>query len=164
MFPPPKEPIAMDAQSNLAVWRPHPRGVARPITRSVLAAVTVAVTIILSGCGSGPSASAQVTSAIKAYLKDVANGNGSAACKQLSTSAAQRLVQAAARFGVKSCPQAVDGAAKQLTQATRQTLLNAKVTHVRISGTNATANVSESTEASYLMKIGGRWLISGGLT
>jgi hypothetical protein len=153
----------MDVQPGIAIRRPR-RGEAAGRTTRTMTAAAVAVTILVAGCGGGSSASSQVTSTIKSYLADIANGNGPAACNQLSTAAKQQLAGASASFGAKTCPQAVLDASKELKGDEKQTLLKAKVIDVHVNGDTATANLKGGTRAAHLTKIGGRWLISGGFT
>jgi hypothetical protein len=61
-----------------------------------------------------------------------------------------------------SCADALDKTAQSLNASDRQTLNSATVTNVQVSGDTAMASVGTPQPAT-LTKVGGRWLISGGI-
>jgi|SRR5579884_1579347 len=126
-------------------------------------AIAMAVAVLPAGCG-GSSDSGQISGTIKTYLAAIAHGDGKTACAQLTSDVARELSHAAAGLGATSCPQAVRAVARHLSGHAQQILLNAQVTSVQVSGHRAAAHVKGATRVFDMTKIGGRWLISGGIT
>ena len=115
-----------------------------------------------AGCG-GSSDNGQITNTVKTYLAAIANGNGTTACDQLTNGEANQALQAGASLGAVTCAQAVQDASGNLGGNGKQTLLNAHVINVQVTGNTATADLQGGTQTVQLTKIGGRWLISGGI-
>lgn len=121
------------------------------------------LTVAVAGCGGGSSDSSQITSTIKTYLAAIANSDGTTACDQLTNGAANQVLQAGASLGAVTCAQAVQDASGNLGGNGKQTLLDAQVINVHVTGSTASADLQGGTQTVQLTKIGGRWLISGGL-
>ena len=127
-----------------------------------LSIVVVILIATLSGCGGGASDNSKITSTIKSYLTAVANGNGQAACAELTPAAAQQVRQDATSLGATGCADAINRVSASIGAA-KQALLKAKITSITITGSTATAQLQGGTRAPKLQKVGGRWLIAGGL-
>ncbi len=95
----------------------------------------------------------------------IANGDGNGACSVMATSLQDRAVSTAKAQGIKasSCADLFSQVKAHLTATQRTAFLNAKVTHVSQSGSNATLTVSGATSQPTLAESGGKWLITGGI-
>jgi hypothetical protein len=140
--------------------------------RAAFAACLLAAAAI-SACGSArkaspPPARQQVTATLRAYLRAQAAGNGHAACARLTASAQRQLIEAVAKAGKGliptglSCTEAV-ALASAVAGSTLTSLAHARVDHVQVQGSRATADVTASgfpREHVMLVRVGGTWKIA----
>lgn len=121
----------------------------------------------LAGCG-GADENGAVQNTVKTYLSAFADGNGQKACDQLTGQETRTIVQGAVErlpeLQSATCPDALSKLSGSLGADEKQTLRDAKITNVHVTGDSATAEVVGGTQTADLTKAHGRWLISGGLT
>jgi ketosteroid isomerase-like protein len=127
--------------------------------RATATTAALSAALVVAGCGGGPSANDQITSAVTDYYKAFAAGDGAKACDQLTNEAKQQL-QTSTR--ASSCPVAI-ARAKSRPDIKRYTarFKDAKVAGVSRSGDTATARVRALgvTAAVPLRKEGDAWKI-----
>jgi hypothetical protein len=120
----------------------------------------------LAACGSSTtSGSGSPAAAVNTYLKSLANGDGAGACSVLSPALQSKELTAARSSGIKasSCASLFAQVRAHLTSSQRNKILGAKVASVNQSGNNATVTVKGARAPLMLQKIGGHWLITGGV-
>ena len=132
-----------------------------PAPRMILS-ILVAATLLLAGCGGGNSSP---TETVKRYLTSVANGDGAAACDALAPPVRAKVLQEARSQQIKasSCADLFSQVRSHMTAAQRRQFQGAKVSVASSSGNTATVNVAGASSQPTLQKIGGRWLITGGI-
>lgn len=126
------------------------------------------------GCGSSHKAThsaSGVSGVIHAYLQAQANGDGSTACSLLTPAAQKQLTSLVVKEGKglvsqrPSCQDAVGLVRLVAGSQVLSALKSARVEHVQVSGTTATAEVVDGTafpsQQVTLEKTAGRWQITG---
>ena len=130
----------------------------------VLAACLIAV--LVAGCGStnlGPSIAA-VKKVERTYLTAVATGDGATACSQLTSAQIQAVTQSGASIGAVSCPAAIHDFSRSLKGPAQHDLLAAQIVNPQVNGNAASVQLKGSTQTYTFAKVGGKWLISGGIS
>jgi hypothetical protein len=130
----------------------------------VLAACIVAM--LAAGCGStdlGPQIAA-VKKVEHTYLTAIATGDGATACSQLTSAQIQAVVQSGASIGAVSCPAAIHDFARTLKAAAQHQLETAQIVNPQVNGNAASVQLKGSTRTYTFAKVGGKWLISGGVS
>jgi hypothetical protein len=132
--------------------------------------VLLVVGAAVVGCSSDDSmtgAEPAVQRTVHAYLDAVSRGDGRAACAQLTarTRRLSAVVFNTNQHGVpvRSCPEAVERFAGKLSPRAGRTYRAAEVEPVKVSGNSATAGINGVPRQVRLVKIQGRWYVSGGL-
>jgi hypothetical protein len=134
------------------------------MTRSAKLLIVAVFMALAAGCGGASSDTSQISSTLTTYLSAVADGNGRTACDQLTGEEARTVLDVSASVGATSCVDAIDKSSQNLGSAEKQRLRGAKVMNVHVNGDRATADALGATQRAQLVKSGGRWLISGGIT
>jgi hypothetical protein len=129
----------------------------------------------LAGCGSthkaSPPRSQTVVQVLRSYLRAQVAGDGETACSLLTTGAQQRLVtlvQQAAGGTLTTRPSCQDAVALVAAVAGAKlldALASARIAHVKVQGTDATAELLDGTafgqQQVSLKRLDGAWRISG---
>lgn len=105
--------------------------------------------------------------ATQAYYSGIAEGDGSAACQHLTEDIKRAVVKGVARTApnVKSCEDAVEQVGSSISGKGKQELTHlSEHIAVKVSGDHATVRQKDGSGSPVdLTRVGGRWLISGGL-
>lgn len=128
--------------------------------------VLAAAMPLIAGCGgSGGGSTSSPTSTVKTYLTSVANGDGAAACGALAPTVRATILQEARAQKIKasSCANLFAQVKSHMTAAQRKQFLGAKLSLASMNGNTATVNVAGASSQPTLTKVGGRWLITGGI-
>jgi hypothetical protein len=130
------------------------------------AGAACAACLFATGCG-GQSDADRIQQTVKTYLSALADGDGAKACDQLTGDQTRAVVDHAItslpELQASGCADALTKLSGSLGADEKQTLRDAKVTQVQVSGDSATAEVVGGSKTAELQKSHGRSLISGGL-
>lgn len=84
------------------------------------------------------------------------------------TAAILQIAGRVPQLGATSCVDAIDRLSGLLTadqkRADKQKLINAQVINIHVKGDSATADIQGGTQTAQFERVGGRWLISGGIS
>ena len=133
------------------------------MTRGAKLLIVVAVIALAAGCGGASADTSQISSTLTTYLSGLADGNGRKACDQL-TDEARTVLDISAGVGATSCVDAIHKLSQNLRGDEKQTLRRAEVVNIHVSGDRATADALGANQIAQLVKSGGHWSISGGIT
>lgn len=125
-----------------------------------------AAAVALGACGGGDEGAVEDT--VQTYLSALANSDGATACDQL-TGEAQREVVASMRaqlpeLETTTCEDGLTMLGANIGADEEGALADVEFESVVIDGDSATATPEAGTGEAELVKVDGRWLISGGVT
>lgn len=131
--------------------------------RRVLGLVGVAVSAVvaLAGCGG-----ANAGEPVEKYLRGLASGDGAAACAQFSGAYKREFVasyiEGLPELGAATCEDVIANVSA-LLGADEVGLLRDAETTAQAEGDQATVTITGGTNTATVERIGGQWLIVGGL-
>jgi hypothetical protein len=136
--------------------------------RSLALALLALAAIIAAGCGGDDASKAQDT--VSTAVGGLAKGDAKTVCDQLTVPAQRRLLVLLAHnplgfpdIQATNCPDAITKLHAKLTQAQRNVLVDGEVEKAKVTGDKATVHVTGAGMTANLQKIGGKWMITGGL-
>jgi predicted lipoprotein len=136
--------------------------------RSVSLALLAAVVLMVAGCGNSDASQAQ--DSVSAAVSGLGTGNGKKVCDQLTAGAQKQILALLADnplgfpdIKATSCVEGITKLHAALSQAQRNVLVDGEVGDAKVKGNKATVRVIGLGMQADLQKIGGKWMITGGL-
>jgi hypothetical protein len=136
--------------------------------RSVSLALLAVAVLMASGCGGSDASKAQET--VSAAVSGLGTGDAKKVCDQLTAGAQKQILALLANnplgfpdIKATSCVEGITKLHAALTQVQRNVLVDGEVGDAKINGDKATVRVVGFGMQADLQKIGGKWMITGGL-
>jgi hypothetical protein len=136
--------------------------------RSVSLALLAVAVLMAAGCGNDDASKAQET--VSAAVSGVGKGDGKKVCDQLTVGAQKQILALLADnplgfpdIKARSCVEGITKFHAALSQAQRNVLVDGEVGDAKVTGDKAKVRVTGLGMQADLQKIGGRWMITGGL-
>ncbi|HEV7882470.1 MAG TPA: hypothetical protein VGO81_02815 [Solirubrobacteraceae bacterium] len=136
--------------------------------RSVSLALLAVAVLMAAGCGNDDASKAQET--VSAAVSGLGKGDGKKVCDQLTVGAQKQILALLANnplgfpnIKATSCVQGITKLHGVLSQAQRNALVDGEVGDAKVKGDKATVRIVGFGMQADLQKLGGKWMITGGL-
>ena len=135
------------------------------MSRASRLTIALAAGVAISGCGGGGDDVSSPAATTKTYLTAIGKGDGNAACSTLTPRLRQQAIASAKASGItaSSCPALFAQVRAHLSATQRRRFVDAKVTKVTQTGDTATVTIAGASSSPTLSRVGGKWLITGGV-